>query len=142
MARAEIYDLQWWRNMAGATGYRAGRMAKEMNISRRQLQRYTQRFFGLSPQEWLNQERLLAAAALLKQYRCVKLVAFNLGFKQVSHFSREFKSHYGLCPVSYLHWHDLDQLRVRDALAKSENAAPAFVNLPACPPQITNVRVG
>ncbi len=110
MERAEIYDLQWWRAQAAAAGYHAGRLAKEIRVSRRQLQRYTQRFFGASPQDWLNQERLRLAGDLLKEHRSVKQVAFRLGFKQVSHFSREFKSHYGLCPVSYLEWNDRQQV--------------------------------
>lgn len=125
MARVEIYDWQWWHKMAGATGYSAERLARELDISRRQLQRYTQQLFGLSPQEWLNQQRLTTAGVLLKQHRSVKLVAFNLGFKQVSHFSREFKSHYGLCPVSFLLWHDRNQRPLVNGLAQPGDAAAA-----------------
>lgn len=142
MARAEIYDWQWWHKMAGATGYSAERLAKEMNISRRQLQRYTQELFGLSPQEWLNQQRLTTAGDLLKQYRSVKLVAFNLGFKQVSHFSREFKSHYGVCPISFLLWHDRNHHLSADDLCQPAPVAPPAFNVPSHLPQLANGAVG
>jgi AraC-like DNA-binding protein len=62
--------------------------------------------FGRSAQEWLDELRLSAAAPLLRKRRSVKWVAYNLGFKQVSHFSREFKRHYGLSPTGYLAWTD------------------------------------
>ena len=39
---------------------------------------------------------------MLKAYRPVKVVAFDLGFKQVSHFSREFKRYHGLSPKAFL----------------------------------------
>ena len=137
MARAEIYNLTWWRGMAEKSRYNAGWLAREINISRRQLQRYTQRFFGLSPQGWLNQQRLSIAGDLLKQFRSVKRVAFQLGFKQISHFSREFKAHYGLCPVSYLQWHDRQQAGANSAL-NSIDTFPQVIS-PKCPPQINRV---
>ena len=142
MARAEIYDWQWWHKMAGATGYSAERLAKEMNISRRQLQRYTQQIFGLSPQEWLNQERLVTAGDLLRQHRSVKLVAFSLGFKQVSHFSREFKSQYGLCPVSFLLWHDQNHQWPADDPHPLGPPAPPMVSVPPQRRQLNSPPVG
>jgi AraC-like DNA-binding protein len=44
---------------------------------------------------------------MLKKNRSVKTVCFQLGFKRVSHFSREFKSHYGIPPTEFLRWSDL-----------------------------------
>jgi AraC-like DNA-binding protein len=52
----------------------------------------------------LNEQRLVQAAKLLKRFRSVKTVAFRLGFKQVSHFSREFKLQYGISPTDFLVW--------------------------------------
>jgi len=65
-----------------------------------------QAYFGSSPQDWLNEQRLIRAGKLLKQLRSVKSVAFPLGFKQVSHFSREFKFQYGIAPATFLLWND------------------------------------
>jgi len=117
MARADMHNLHWWQKIAGASGYNAGLLSREMGVSRRQLQRYTQKLFGLSPQDWLNEQRLLIAADLLKRHRCVKTVAFHLGFKQVSHFSREFKYHYGVCPASFLDWNDRQKTQTKFALS-------------------------
>jgi len=97
--------------MARQSGYNARALSKALRISPRQLRRYTHDYFGCSPQAWLDQQRLHLAGDLLKQHRCIKTVAFQLGFKRVSHFSREFKSHYGVCPTSYIVWHDRQNLR-------------------------------
>lgn len=87
-----------WRRLARRAKYRAGGLAALLEVSRRQLQRHTRRAFGKSPQEWLDQERLKHAAKSLRSGGSVKLVAFSLGFKQVSHFSREFRRFHGVPP--------------------------------------------
>lgn len=92
--------------MARQSGYNARALSKALRISPRQLRRYAHDYFGCSPQAWLDQQRLHLAGDLLKEHRCIKTVAFQLGFKRVSHFSREFKSHYGVCPTGYIVWHD------------------------------------
>lgn len=96
--------------MARQSGYRARALSQALKISPRQLRRYTRDYFGCSPQAWLDQQRLHLAGDLLKEHRCIKSVAFQLGFKRASHFSREFKSHYGVCPTSYIVWHDRQTL--------------------------------
>jgi AraC-like DNA-binding protein len=102
MARLVINDIAEWRKSARASGYRAWRLAGHLGISRRQLTRYTRSVFGRSPQDWLNAERLNDAPERLKTVRSVKTVAFELGFKQRSHFSREFKLTHGVSPTSFL----------------------------------------
>jgi transcriptional regulator GlxA family with amidase domain len=91
MNRMDIQDRKEWRRLAEDAGYRAGGLAKILGISQRQLGRYTQTAFGRSTQNWLDQERLAIAPGLLSKTRSVKLAAFSVGFKQISHFSREFK---------------------------------------------------
>ena len=44
----------------------------------------------------------MAAGEKLKILRSVKQVAFEYGFKQVSHFSREFKLCFGVPPLAFL----------------------------------------
>lgn len=106
MHRVNIYDFERWHTMARQSGYRVSRLCTELRVSRRQLQRYTKEIFGLSPQGWLDEERLNKARGMLKECRSVKTVAFDLGFKRISHFSREFKLRYGLSPTAFLTWSD------------------------------------
>ena len=75
-----------------------------MGVCPRQLGRYTHATFGNSPQEWLDEQRLIMAVAMLRKNIAVKEVALTLGFKQTSHFSREFKLRYGLSPTAFLLW--------------------------------------
>ena len=106
MARANIVDIGVWVRMAQASGYDVDALSKEMRVSVRQLHRYTHRLFGRSPKDWLDEQRLCRAAAMLTECRLVKAVALDLGYKHVSHFSRQFKLHYGLSPTAYLDWSD------------------------------------
>jgi AraC-like DNA-binding protein len=91
-----------WHELAQRSKYCAADVALELGISRRQLQRRTQAAFGGHPRDWLMQERLAAAAESLKMLCSVKCVAFEFGFKRVSHFCREFKLRYGLTPTAFV----------------------------------------
>ena len=102
MARVNIDDLERWRGLAAKSRYRAKSLSMELQISRRQLERYTRRLFGLGPQRWLNGQRLANARELLMNEGSVKSVAYRLGYKWVSQFSREFKSHFGHSPRTLL----------------------------------------
>jgi len=92
--------------MAEQSAYSACVLSKRLEVTPRQLRRYTNARFGRSPQDWLNEQRLYRAGQMLKKCRMVKTVAFQLGFKQVSHFSREFKLQYGISPTEFLAWND------------------------------------
>lgn len=78
--------------MAGTACYDAKELAKLCSLSVRQLQRDFRRNFGRTPQDWLNEQRIKSAQQLLLSGQPVKKVALELGFKQVSHFCRQFKS--------------------------------------------------
>lgn len=92
--------------MARQSGFNARALSRALKISPRQFRRHAHDFFGCSPQTWLDRQRLRLAPDLLKHHRCIKTVAFQLGFKRVSHFSREFKLHYGICPTDFIDWDD------------------------------------
>src|SRR5262245_8284287 len=106
MPHADLFNIESWLETARKTSYNAPQFARELKISPRQLQRYTQKLFGSSPQSWLHEQRLTDAAHWLKEHRSIKVVAFRLGFKQPCHFSREFKRHHGLTPTQFLHLND------------------------------------
>jgi AraC-like DNA-binding protein len=109
-----------WIAGARSSIYRSSTLAQICQVSSRQLRRHFQQRFGRSPQDWLDEQRMLAAGPLLRKVRSVKQAAYELGFKQVSHFSRAFKEFYGINPTAYL-------------ILKPSS-------LGACPPEITNVR--
>lgn len=106
MVPAAVQNVAQLLTMARQAGFSARILSRALKVSPRQFRRHTHEFFGCSPQNWLDQQRLRLAPELLKKHRCIKTVAFELGFKRVSHFSREFKSHYGLCPTAFIHWND------------------------------------
>jgi transcriptional regulator GlxA family with amidase domain len=81
-----------WEDLAEAAHYNAKELAKLCNLSVRQLERNFHHNLERSPQDWLNEERIKAARQLLLSGKPVKKVASDLGFKQVSHFYRQFKS--------------------------------------------------
>jgi AraC-like DNA-binding protein len=98
---AESYSQGDWSHLAELSGFRAGNLARELGISQRQTERYIKRQFGVSPQRWLNELRMSKALHLVEKLNSVKEVAYTLGFKQVSHFCREFKQFHGVTCGEY-----------------------------------------
>lgn len=81
-------------------------VAKAMRIS----PRYLRSIFssaGLSCVKYINEQRLHAAARLLRDpaFNQAKIIdiAFRCGFQDASHFSRRFSAHYGQSPKSFRH---------------------------------------
>jgi len=100
MGRLLLTDWNW-EELARAAHYDANVLAKLCEISPRQLQRHFRRHFHRTPQHWLNERRLLAAQSLLLSGDSVKKVALDLGFKQTSHFCRQFKSRNQMTPSQF-----------------------------------------
>ncbi|MCH6257827.1 helix-turn-helix transcriptional regulator [Puniceicoccaceae bacterium K14] len=91
-------DLFNLPEIAAEAGYNVNKVAESFDITVRQLQRDFKKNLGRTPQDWLNEQRMIAAYQLLQESRSVKEVAFELGFKQVSHFCRKIKTTYGMTP--------------------------------------------
>jgi AraC-like DNA-binding protein len=104
MTRISIYMLEQWQKNASKSAYQAKAMAAFMGISPRQLERWMALVFHCRPHDWLHEQRFLKAAVQLKGGLPVKNVASELGFKQASNFSREFKRVYGRSPRAFLDW--------------------------------------
>ena len=82
--------------------YNARNLARHLDISPRQLQRIFAARVACAPQDWLNRQRLLKARAMLLEARSVKEVAYTLGFRRTSQFSRDFRMEFGLVPSKLL----------------------------------------
>lgn len=101
MARQYYFSPDDWLRLAVEANFSARRLAGAFGISQRQLERWTHQLFGSTPHRWLREERMKLAAQALKQPVPIKTISAELGFKQPSHFSREFKRHHGVSPAAF-----------------------------------------
>jgi AraC-like DNA-binding protein len=88
-----------WMRLARTADFKATRLASVAGVSPRTLQRRFKAEYGITVSEWLKRIRLEEASERIQAGDRVKAVAMDLGFKQLSHFSREFKRAYGLPPT-------------------------------------------
>jgi AraC-like DNA-binding protein len=78
------------------------RMARELAMSRMHLYRRLNAVAGKSPADLLMDYRLERAAELLAaQSGSVSEIAYGLGFKNVSHFTRRFRERFGHTPSGH-----------------------------------------
>ncbi len=87
-----------WERLAAEAQYRPVPLAALCNVSLRTLQRHFQKKYGTTLSAWLNALRLTKAYKRIRSGETVKAVAIELGFKQLSHFSRAFKQAHGVAP--------------------------------------------
>ncbi len=74
-----------------------------MCMSRTDLHRKIKYYTGLSTTAYIRQIRLEYAAALLlkKPSWCIEHIAYEVGFNEVSYFTRRFREVFGVCPTKY-----------------------------------------
>jgi AraC-like DNA-binding protein len=87
-----------WEKLAAEAQYRPRPLAALCNVSLRTLQRHFQKQYGTTLSAWLNALRIARAYERIRLGETVKAVAIELGFKQLSHFSRAFKQAHGVTP--------------------------------------------
>jgi len=90
-----------WAPWVAAARYDARKLAQLRCVSLRQLQRDFKRTLGRSPQDWLNEQRIVTARQLLQAGFTIKQVSIDLGYKQSSHFCRQFKTFSRMTPSQY-----------------------------------------
>jgi transcriptional regulator GlxA family with amidase domain len=88
-----------WPELARQANWSATNLAKLCGRSLRTLERHFTKTFGCGPHEWLANERLKWAQALLADGATVKEAAFNSGYAYAQHFSRDFKKKFGYGPA-------------------------------------------
>jgi AraC-like DNA-binding protein len=93
-----LSSVQEWQSLAERAQFRAQELASLCQVSLRTLQRHFRQNYGLTVSKWLRDIRLRQAYGLLLQGSSVKEVAYDLGYKQLSHFSRDFKDYFGVSP--------------------------------------------
>jgi AraC-like DNA-binding protein len=77
-------------------------LAKDANMSEPKLRKLFKQSFGKSVFEYYQTARMQEAAKLLKEKRMtVSEVGYQLGFTNLSHFSRVFEQHMGIKPKKY-----------------------------------------
>jgi transcriptional regulator GlxA family with amidase domain len=91
-------DPATWEGLAAASKFRLKILAGLCQVSVRTLQRHFRKEYDLAVSEWLREIRLEQARQMLTTSDCVKTVCFELGYKQQSHFTRDFSRRYGIAP--------------------------------------------
>ena len=90
-----------WERLALIVEFRPRDLAKQCGVSLRTLQRLFRSRYEMSLSEWLRSVRMRQAYIRLRSGHRIKEVAYSLGFKQLSHFSREFKKEFGVSPSAF-----------------------------------------
>lgn len=91
-------DLQDFMEKHYRSDMSMSEFAKASGRSLSTFKRDFKRFSELSPERWLTARRLRAARELLRRGRRVSDACFDVGFKNVSHFSAIFKKKFGITP--------------------------------------------
>ncbi len=100
-------DQTWLENLEAVVNRRLGdfnltaeMLAEEMTVSRAVFFRQLKRLTGLTPAQYLDEARFQKARRLFEQRELlsVKAVAYNVGFRQVKHFSQNYKKRFGKLP--------------------------------------------
>ena len=77
-------------------------ISTELGISTRQLERLFGRYLNTSPKRYAVEMRLHRARNLIVQTeQSISQIAMACGFNSTSHFSKTFRSHFGVSPVSH-----------------------------------------
>jgi AraC family transcriptional regulator of adaptative response / DNA-3-methyladenine glycosylase II len=108
-AARRLDDPEAWQTADGEAGTPVLRVAGQLGVSDRHLRRIFESQFGVSPLQYLQTRRLLAAKQLLTDTALpVTEVAAASGFASLRRFNAAFAQHYGLNPTQLRRGRDDD----------------------------------
>ena len=90
-----------WDAVAIECHFHVHAVALKFHVTDRQLERYFQKRFGITPKAWMDEKRIDIAIEHLLNGDPVKVVASDLRFKQRPAFSNFFKRLKGTAPTNY-----------------------------------------
>lgn len=89
-------------NNIGDSTFGVMQFADEMNMSRANIFRKLKAIVGQSPNEVINEVRLLRAAEMIRaKTDTLAQISYAVGFKDQSYFSKRFKKRFGVTPREY-----------------------------------------
>jgi AraC-like DNA-binding protein len=112
-----------WEIHARGANYSVAKLAQNVGVSRRQLDRYFTNVLGSRPKAWLDDLKMEDALQLIRSGMIVKEVALQLGFKHATHFSRGFRRLRGTTLTAHL----VTTRRKRPAAVDSKPATLSIV---------------
>jgi transcriptional regulator GlxA family with amidase domain len=92
-----LYQIDF-EKLAEPAGFDAHKLAQMACVCVRHLERHFHERYSTPPQQWLDARRLEVAKMRVTEGWPIKRVAIELGFKQVSHFSRAYSQRHGYSP--------------------------------------------
>jgi AraC-like DNA-binding protein len=101
MNNSPLCRIQNWPQLAHEAGYSVKALAGNCGVSVRGLEIFFASAKREPPRRWLKRLRMEKAIELLRDGCNVNQTADYLGYQDRSHFSREFKKHYGLPPKRF-----------------------------------------
>ncbi|QNN44587.1 helix-turn-helix transcriptional regulator [Pedobacter roseus] len=97
-----IYAIKYHLHSHLAQAPNIAALSREANMSEPKLRKLFKQTFGKGVFEYYQSARMLEAAKLLKEKRLsVSEVGYQLGFTNLSHFTRVFEQHIGIKPKKY-----------------------------------------
>ena len=100
LMKSRLNQIQNWPEFARQADWSAKLLAQKCNVSPRTMERFFHKAMGKSPHAWLVELRQRQAIELLRDGSSVKETALTLGYKHPTHFSRQFKRHWGFLPAT------------------------------------------
>ncbi len=86
-------------NLAINQKFKVSGIAQKINISDRYLHKIFINTLGISPKDWLRNERMRLVIHLIRENNSLTDISELLGFAHYSHFCKEVKNYYDLTPM-------------------------------------------